>query len=209
MMAHEPVKFTFDTSFEAPGSRRKQQAPPEPTFTAAELDAVRQQAFAQGEAAGRAEQARANAAALAQASTALAQEISAVTQSLAGRQAALTADAATLGHTVARRLCETLTAALPLAEMTAMVTACIQDLKDEPRIVVYAHPDLLDEARPLFEATAAAQAFPGRLIVLADQALARSDVRIEWAHGGILRDMGALMRTVDATVGRYVAARRA
>jgi flagellar assembly protein FliH len=208
MMAHEPVKFTFDTSFETPSSRRKQQAPPEPTFSAAELDAARQEAFAQGEAAGRAEQALANTAALAQASTALAQEIDTITQSLARQQAALAADAATLGHTVARRLCETLTAALPLAEVTAMVTACIQDLKDEPRIVVYANPDLLDEARPLFEAIAAAQAFPGRLIVLADQALAHGDVRVEWAHGGILRDMGALMRTVDATVSRYVAARR-
>jgi len=209
MMAHEPVKFTFGTSFETPSSRRKQQAPAEPVFSAAELDAARREAFVEGEAAGRAEQARANTAALAQASTVLAQEIAAVTQSLAGQQATLAADAATLGHTVARRLCEALAAALPLAEMTAMVTACLQDLKDEPRIVVYAAPDLLDDARPLFEATAAAQAFPGRLIVLADQALARGDVRIEWAHGGILRDMGALMRTVDATVGRYVAARRA
>lgn len=208
MMAQDPVKFTFDTSFET-ATRRKPQAPAEPTFTLADLEAARAEAFARGEAAGIAAQAQANAAALASAGDALAAQLALVAGTLSAQDADLKADAAALGHAVARRLCETLTQNMPLAEMTAMVTACVQDLKDEARIVVYAHPDLLDEARAQFDAAVAAQAFPGRLIVLADQALARGDVRVEWAHGGILRDMAALNRAVDAAVNRYVAANRA
>lgn len=206
-MAHGPVKFTFDNSFDPP-SRRKQQAPAEPTFSAADVAAARAQGQAEGEAAGRAEQAAANTAALARATGALAREIAGLTALVDSQQSALTADAAALGHAVARRLCETLTADMPLTEMSALVASCVQDLKDEPRIVAYAHPDLLDAARTQFEATATAQAFPGRLIVLPDPALGLADVRLEWAHGGVMRDTQALNRAVEAAVGRFVAAHR-
>ncbi|MDD3444298.1 MAG: FliH/SctL family protein [Zavarzinia sp.] len=207
-MSNRPVKFTFDNAFDAGTPRAKPAVPPPPSFSAEDMAAARAAAFAEGEAAGRAEQAEANEARLAGASERLGEALRGIAQHLAAGESHLRADAAALGHAVARRLCETLTEDMPLAEMDAMVGHTLADLRDEPRVVIHVAGDLLESAKPLFEATAEAQAFPGRLVILGDDTMKGGDVRVEWAHGGVLRDADALSRAVESAVARYVTAHR-
>ncbi|PWR21825.1 FliH/SctL family protein [Zavarzinia compransoris] len=208
-MNRDPVKFTFDTDFNPnPARPKKTAAPPPPTFSLDDLNAARAAAHAEGMAAGRAEQAADNDARLAEAEERLGAALSALRDQLAASEARLRADAASLGHAVARRLCEALTARLPLAEMDAMVADCLTDLKDEPRVVIHVADSLLDEARARFLAQAEARAFPGQVVVLGDAQLAPGDVNIEWTNGGILRDGAALAEAVASAVDRYVTAQQ-
>ncbi len=205
-MAQGPTKFTFDTAFDTGRPRPKPAAPPPPSFSADDLAAARAAAFAEGEAAGRTAEQAETEAALAAATAQLAAAVADLGARITGAEHQLKADAAALGHAIARKLCQTLTADLPMAEMDAMVNDCLTELRDEPRIVVHVAGAVLDEARSRFEAAASGGAFPGRLIVLADDTLGTGDVRVEWAHGGVLRDEKALAATIESAVNRYVTA---
>lgn len=203
-----PVKFTFDNDFLAPAPRPKAAAAPAPSFSADEMSAARAAAFAEGRAEGRREAGAATEAALADAVARAGDALVHIADTLAASEARLQADAAALGLAIARRLCPALTREMPLADMEAMVAKCLADLKDEARVIVHVAPGMIDEARPRFEAIAAAQAFPGKMIVLAGSELAPGDVRIEWAHGGIARDTGALAQAVESAVNHFIAAQR-
>ncbi|MCF4165907.1 hypothetical protein L2U69_09655 [Zavarzinia compransoris] len=207
-MTGKPVKFTFDNAFDAAPRQKLPVAPPPPSFGEEDMAAARAAAFAEGEAAGRAEQAAAEQARLADAAARLVEALDGIAGHLAAGERQLRADAAELGHAVARRLCEALTEDMPMAEMEAMVASTLADLRDEPRVVVHVATALLDAAKAMFEATAADQAFPGKLLVLGDGDLAPGDVRVEWAHGGVLRDAAALEKAVSSAVTRFITAQR-
>ncbi|MFA5122312.1 hypothetical protein [Zavarzinia sp.] len=208
-MAQGPIKFNFDNAFDTGRPRPKPAAPPPPSFSGDDLAAARAAAFAEGETAGRAAQQAETEAALASATAQLAAAVADLGARVTGAERRLKADAAALGHAVARKLCQTLTAGLPMAEMEAMVNDCLTELRDEPRVVVHVAGAVLDQARSHFETAAAAAAFPGRLIVLADDTLGLGDVRVEWAHGGVLRDEKALAAAIESAVNRYVTAQAA
>ncbi|MCW0180702.1 MAG: FliH/SctL family protein [Zavarzinia sp.] len=206
-----PVKFTFDNDFQAPAQAQRPKAvvaPPPPSFSADDLSAARAVAFAEGRAEGRHEAETAIAAALADAVARAGEALAGIADTLVQGEASLQADAAALGLAIARRLCPALTRDLPLADMEAMVAECLADLKDEARVIVRVAPGMIDEARPRLEAIAAAQAFPGKMITLADDELVPGDVRIEWAHGGIARDTRALASAVESAVNHFIAAQR-
>ncbi|PWR18385.1 FliH/SctL family protein [Zavarzinia aquatilis] len=203
-----PVKFTFDTDFQIAAPRPKPVAPPPPSFSADDLSAARAAAFAEGVAAGRREAEAEIAAALSHAVAQAGESLDAIAGHIAAGEAAQKADAAALSLAIARRLCPALTAALPLADMEAMVGDCMAELKDEPRVIVHVAAAMVDAARERFEAIAAAHAFPGKMITLPSDELAPGDVRIEWAHGGIARDTGALAAAVESAVTHYIAAQR-
>lgn len=207
-MAKGPVKFNFDADFNTRPARQKPVLPPAPSFSEDELNAARAVARAEGVAAGRAEQAAENEARLAQSLEQVADRLAALRDQLAADEQRLRADAAALGHAIARRLCEALTARLPLAEMTALVGDCLSDLRDEPRVIIHVADSLLGEARGRFETLAADMAFPGQVVVLADRRLAPGDVSIDWTNGGILRDGAALAEAVASAVNRYIAAQQ-
>lgn len=207
-MTKGPVKFNFDADFNTRPARQKPVLPPAPSFSEDELNAARAVARAEGVAAGRAEQAAENEARLAQSLEQVADRLAALRDQLAADEQRLRADAAALGHAIARRLCEALTAQLPLAEMTALVGDCLSDLRDEPRVIIHVADSLLGEARGRFETLAADMAFPGQVVVLADRRLAPGDVSIDWTNGGILRDGAALAEAVASAVNRYIAAQQ-
>jgi flagellar assembly protein FliH len=48
----------------------------------------------------------------------------------------------------------------------------------------------------------------GRLVVLGDPGTSVGDCRIEWADGGVTRDIGAADAAIGEAVARYISARR-
>ncbi len=61
---------------------------------------------------------------------------------------------------------------------------------------------LLDPLRERLDEVAAKAAFDGKVVLLADEALAPSDVRVEWADGGAERDTGRLWAEIDQVLER-------
>ena len=57
------------------------------------------------------------------------------------------------------------------------------------------------------ELLAAQAGFEGRLVILAEPAIATGDCRIEWADGGVVLDSAAIEAKISELVGRYLASR--
>ncbi|HMJ43187.1 MAG TPA: FliH/SctL family protein [Pseudolabrys sp.] len=196
------AKYMFDEDF-ATGSK--------PTITVVEAERRREDAeaqahrkgFALGQAQARGEAEQRIAAALG----VIGDGLSRLDQSLGGIEARLETEAVEVAVAVAAKLAPQLIAREPFAEISALANECFHQLVTAPHIVIRVGNEIYDDAKDKLEEIARAKGFEGRLVVLADEAMAPGDCRIEWADGGVNRDSAATLSAIDDVVGRYVAAR--
>ena len=66
---------------------------------------------------------------------------------------------------------------------------------------------LYEAAREKIERLAKQSGFEGRLVILAEPAIATGDCRIEWADGGVVLDRATIEAKISELVGRYMAPR--
>jgi flagellar assembly protein FliH len=89
-----------------------------------------------------------------------------------------------------------------LGEIATLVGACLRESVAEPRLVVRVPDALFERAQQRLSPMTAASGFPGKLIILADEALTGSDCRVEWADGGAERDLARTWRDIEAAMIR-------
>lgn len=202
-----PHRFLFDRSFDLPDAPRnapRKPPPPlaEPTFSKAELDAAREAGVAAGRAAALAEAAQSNEARIAASLSNMALGLKVI---LAARQRyaedAQRGALETLRALLAKAL-PALCRKAPLAEIEAMVVECLREAFDEPRVVLRVADGVFEAMQPRLEAVVAASGFAGKIVLLADAALAPGDARVEWADGGAERDTRRLMHDIDEALAR-------
>lgn len=202
------AKFLFDMPFD--GSKPKVErsyspkAPPQ-KFSADDVESARAAAYAEGEEAGRAagygEHQR---------------NVEAALQTLAGRLADLTAaeqraqvaaraEAAELAVAVARKLAGRLVERQPLDGIEAMVLRCMDDMRDEPRLVVRVGEQVAQLLDQRMDQLVAQSGFGGKVVLVPDETMTLADCRIDWADGSAERRQGALQHEVDQAVERYLA----
>jgi flagellar assembly protein FliH len=204
-----PHKFLFDQSFDLPdapragGARRAAPSPPpEPTFSRAELEAVHQEGVEAGRAAALAEAARSTEARIAESLSSVAADIG---ELLAARQR--------YADEAQRSACEVMAILLhkavpalsrkaPLAELEALLSDCLREAFDEPRLVLRVADALFEPLQQRLGAITTAAGFAGKVVLLADETLGSGDARVEWAEGGAERDTRRLMRDIDEALAR-------
>jgi flagellar assembly protein FliH len=96
-----------------------------------------------------------------------------------------------------------------LDELEPAVAQVLHDYHDEARLVIRVAPMLCQQLQSRIDAIAAAQGFAGRAIVAAEPELRGCDTRIEWADGGVERDMNASFAALEAEIERWNAAETA
>jgi flagellar assembly protein FliH len=74
--------------------------------------------------------------------------------------------------------------------------------------VIHIGAEIYEAAKAKLDEIANARGFEGRLVVMADPAMAAGDCRIEWSDGGVIRDRAATLATIDDLVDRYITARK-
>jgi len=203
-------KYLFERSFAPDDIAAEEKAriakATAPTFDEEQLEAAREQARAEGHQAG-----------LAQARTEIEQMVANTLASVAASLTGLIGryeqdfadvrrDAAEMSLAVARKLAPALIARQPSAEIEALVDECLTDLREEPRVVVRASELVVDALKPRIEEIATRGAFSHRVILLPDDGLQGADCRVEWADGGVERDLETLDRQIGEAVTRYVRA---
>lgn len=200
----EASKFLFETEFAANKPKARGQRVWDIPPTEQDLVRVRDEGFAAGRAAGRAD---------AEAETARieAQALERFSQAFLGlkaaREASLqdhTRDAASLAVAVAKKLASTLIAAQPLAEIETVLTDCLARVIGEARIVVRVHESLLDSLQAKIDPLARRLGFDGQVILLGEADIALGDCRVEWADGGVKRDIASIAEQIDQAVMRLV-----
>lgn len=216
-----PARFLFDTDF---GKPEPAPAPVEPDRPAIDLqqhldelvqveERARAEAFAEGReegyASGRRDAEARAAERLADAASALVGTARTLLATLDAERLGAEVRAVELAVVAARKLAGRLIDLEPLAEIRALLTECLGPLRKAPHLVV--RLDRRDAAalEPQIARIARETGFDGRIVILGEDDVLRGDCRIEWADGGILRDRDALAAEVDATVTRWIDARRA
>lgn len=199
------AKFMFEQDF-APGASQAEKA-----VAAAEhalkLAEAEQQGFRNGfEAAeheGNSVAARRTAAAFEQ----IAGAVDRFAQSIAAAEQRIEAEAIELAVAFARKLVPELLQREPFSEIAALATECFRQLATAPHVVVRVNDALHETAKRELEEIARTRGFDGRLVVVAEPEIAVGDCRIEWADGGVIRDMAAAEATISAAIARYLGAR--
>jgi flagellar assembly protein FliH len=200
-------KYLFDVSFDAPVrpvAPTPPPPPPEPTFSREELVAAEAKGRAEGHAAGHAEAVSAHEE---QVGKTLAQINDSLAALLAAKDAMMRdgeRETVELTRGIIGKLFPTLQKSDGLGEITALVGACLRESVAEPRLVVRVPDALFEKAQQRLAPMTAATGFPGKLIILADEALAGSDCRVEWADGGAERDLTRTWRDIEAAMIRAV-----
>jgi flagellar assembly protein FliH len=199
-----PAKFLFDVDF-ASGTDRK---PGGATITLAEhaikLAEAEASARRQGYADAEVESDRRMADALER----IAVNLGKANDALQAIETRLECEAVEVAVAVARKLAPTLIAREPFAEIATLASECFRELVSAPHIAVRVNDALYAPAREKLDDIVRAKSFQGRLVVLAEPDIAVGDCRIEWADGGITRDVAAADAAISAAVTNYVSARR-
>jgi flagellar assembly protein FliH len=199
-------KFRFELDFGAPANPAER--PIAPAEHALKLAEAESKAFADGYATAEKER-----VAEAERRTAIAFEqigdgLEKLARGLAAIEGRLEAEAVEVAVAVGRKLAPELVAEQPFAEIAALATECFRQLAASPHVVVRVNDALHQVARERLEEIARARGFEGRLVVIAEPEIAPGDCRVEWADGGLTRNLAATETVISEVVSRYIAARR-
>ncbi len=203
-------KYLFENSFDVdPPLTPAEQAFEPPVYSEEELAVAQSESFAKGKAQGQETALEGIEQTTAAALSAIAARLEAVAAELAevnerrGRQSLQAA------VTILRKLFPELARRHGLDEIEAAIAACLERLHDEPRVVIRTADSLLDRLAERIDPIAEACGFAGKVVLLSDDALSLSEVRIEWADGGAERDTGRLWQEVDQILADALAPRPA
>jgi flagellar assembly protein FliH len=199
-----PRRYLFDTSFDetAPLAPVVGHAPAEASFSRAQLEAARAEGLGQGRSAALTEMAK-------QVEMRAADTLGALDRGVAELAAARSAivrdvenQAIALLRAVIQKAVPGLCRREPVAELEALLARGLSEALDEPRIVLRVSDTLFDNMQSRLDTITTANGYSGKLILIADAALAEGDGRVEWADGGAERDTRRLMAEIDAILRR-------
>lgn len=193
------IKYTFDTVFgeAAPAAQAAPRA--RSSYSADEVEKIRNETFAAGKS-----DAEARAAALkAQAVQSVGGGILRLIQSIDETQTQLRTESVELAIIVARKLAQASLNAFPMKEIEEVVTDCLHKLHREPRLVVRVSAEISDNLQAEIHGLADRHGFAGRIVVLSEPALKGADCRVEWAGGGLERDLDSNLAAIDEAVARW------
>ena len=180
----------------------------EPTFSEADLEAAKAQAYQDGRAAGLAEAAAERESGLAAILETIGAQIAGlhVHQDVANEK--LAADLTELGRVVMSKLLPHYIEKNGYDEVTAILNDGFARLVHEDRISITVGPDTHDLLEPRIEALAAKSGYDGRLKLVADPDMGAADIVVNWGDGRLERSADEIWGEIDASLERAIGGMR-
>ena len=194
-------RFLFETSFDTEAIGAEEETS-EPTFSLEEMEAARQAAYAEGDAAGRQDVVNGIEKQLLNGLGRLVEQMGALSQDQARYQDGLTARSVELALKALRKMFPALAERDGLVEIEAVLAECLQEARTEPRISIRIAGALVEPLQERVGALSAAAGHEGTITVLADDTLGESDCRVEWAQGGAERVVQSMWQEFEAAAQR-------
>lgn len=200
-----PVRYQFDQVFALNAAR----TPEPPAIDAPSAETQARAAWQDGFEKGRAEAEQDQCARTAAALERLAATLAVLEGRIEAETRRIQAEACRIAHAVAVKLAGALVTREPLAEIESLLARTLGELQAVPHLVVRINETLAGPLNDRLAAQTRISGFEGRVIVMGEPDIAPGDARIEWADGGIVRDMKGIEAAVEAAVSRFLAARDA
>lgn len=194
-------KFLFTRSF-TEGSPESYAKAKEPTYSQAQLDAAKEEAYQLGLAAGQKSETEKQQQHIASLLSLVGQKIGlllAEAETARGQELAGIAEIATA---IARKVMPHYTEQHGLQEITAILSQVLREMNREPRLVVRVSEAIFDIVSDQIKTLSEQHAYAGKVVVIAEANMAPSDCLVEWADGGIERDIKSLWQEIDRAMAQ-------
>ena len=176
-------KFAFDTVFED-GGRVINPPRPKKSFTPEEVEAIRREAFAEGERSATAIAQQAQAQALQQIAVAAQGALSGLAMVAHEHRSG----SARLALAAARKIADAALDRFPEAPVAAALDSLAREIEAVPRLVCRCAEDQLDSVTQALETAAHDAGYPGQIVVRADPALPTAAFVLDWGDGSAAFD---------------------
>lgn len=193
-------KYAFDTVFDEAGKILSERPKEKKSYLPQEVEAIRQQAFADGRAEAEGE--------IADALAHLNHQMAQLLGNLIDERTTIRAEAVALASAVSKKLAGSLLDEFSADALMALLEDSISFLRDEARIVVRVSPALTEEIEQRLGGALRQAGFEGQLIVMGDDDLRAADCKVDWAKGGLEHNSEATMAAIDKAVHEFLAAAR-
>jgi flagellar assembly protein FliH len=195
-MTQAPLqKFGFDTEFDAGGGVAYAAPRPKRSYSAAEAEQIRLEAYAEGERTAMASVMAQQAAALSDIGRACSHALSTLA-SVAHQHRASSAE---LALACARAIAGAALERFPEAPVQAALAALASEIEAAPRLIVSAAPDLAAALQGLLDQASQAAGFAGAIHVRTDLAMGQHAFTLDFGDGSASFDpVQAAQRVADA-----------
>ncbi|WP_169542893.1 FliH/SctL family protein [Sneathiella aquimaris] len=201
-------KFLFDTEFGTASipSKKTETEPEAPPllYTEEDKQALCLEAQQAGFAEGQAQALNGVEAAITQVLENMNQQLQQLSQQHTGQLENMRCEAASMAYAIADKLAPALISLHPEKEVMKMIENCLIDLHDEPRIVVRASEPVCNALSERVETLTQATGFQGNVILLPDDTKQNADCRVEWADGGVEKNLDDTREKISEIVDRFV-----
>jgi flagellar assembly protein FliH len=174
-------KFMFDTNDFNKGGRNQA------SYTEEQMMAAQAQAHAAGKAEGTQETRKSQEEAISLHLNKIGQKMEKIAADEERRDLESMSNATKIAMKIAHKLLPAFSKKFSLAEIENVVLQSLDARKDEPRIAISVPPVHLDALKARVDALAHEKGYAGKMILVADDHLAETDCRVEWADGGTER----------------------
>lgn len=198
----EPLRYAFDTEFAADGAVAAQAPRPKRAFTPDEVEQIRKQAYAEGEAAGLASIAAEQALALAVIANACGQALPKLAEVAHEHREASARLALACGRAIADAALEK----FPEAPVQAALVALAREIESAPRLVVTVAPEMAEKLQGVLNETALSVGFAGAVQVKSDTARSPRAFTLDFGDGAAAFDPQAAAARVSEALEAALAA---
>jgi flagellar assembly protein FliH len=189
-------RYAFDTVFSPTGEILAQSAERDHKLSAADIEKIRQEAFAQGRAAAAADAEHRQSTAM----TRIAADMSRINEILAAQEVAYRQRSARLALQIGRRLAGAALDRFAADRVLAIATETLEAIVDAPRVTVGVAPGMAATLKPLLDRATAQAGFYGLLVVREQAQRASGDIAIEWGDGAMTWDIAALDAAIETAI---------
>ena len=172
-------KFDFDTVFDGEGEVLSSPAPRKAFYTPAEVEQVRQEAFAEGQKAALQQAEIDQAQCLEGIRFAIERALPLLAQAAHEHRAG----AAELALAAARKIADSALELFPEAPVKAALEALSSEVQGHPRLLVRTPERIVERIQAVLDKTAEQVGFPGQVTALADPNLDGAAFVFEWGEG--------------------------
>ncbi len=193
-----PRKYLFDLTFDnGQNIKTAEREKPKPTFTQEQLDLEKQASFEQGMQAGQKSMMEDQQQYMNALLTKIDQNLTHVVSQGLTQWQDLLSQIQAIALVIMRKVMPNYVEQHGLGEVESIVGKVIAEVSREPRLVFRINEQMFDTISAKINAIAAQQAYAGKIVILGDPLIDVSDCRIEWADGGIERNVQLLWQSIE------------